>query len=414
MNKEIIMTMETEEWNDLLKHVFEHKKNDLKVDGFRKGQVPFDVYVKKFGLESLYMDAVDHALPTLYDKLIEENKDLINKIACRPSVDIKSVSNDKLEVKFTITFKPEVKLGKYKDLKINKEEAVVTEEEVNEEINYLRERYAELKDKTGKVEDGNIANINYEGFKEGTPFDGGKGENYDLTIGSHTFIPGFEEALIGMEVNEEKDIDLTFPENYHSEELKGQKVTFKVKVNSIKEKILPEFNEDFFKDLNMEGVNSLETLKTEVEAHIKGHKLADIEDKYFEECLSKVSENAKVDIPKEMIEEEIDRMVNDFNSRLQMQGMNLDTYMKMLGTNISAFKENFRTEAEKRVSYRLVLEAVVKEENITIDDKELDDYTKEMASKYKISEEDLIKEIGGKDFLKYDLEVRKALEIVTK
>ncbi len=414
MNKEIIMTMEKEEWNDLLKHVFEHKKNDLKVDGFRKGQVPFDVYVKKFGLESLYMDGVDHALPTLYDKLIEENKDLINKMACRPSVDIKSVSNDKLEVKFTITFKPEVKLGKYKDLKIKKEEAVVTLEEVNEEINYLRERYAELKDKTGKVEEGNIANINYEGFKEGKPFDGGKGENYDLTIGSHTFIPGFEEALIGMEVNEEKDIDLTFPENYHSEELKGQKVTFKVKVNSIKEKILPEFNEDFFKDLNMEGVNSLETLKTEVEAHIKGHKLADIEDKYFEECLSKVSEDAKVDVPKEMIEEEIDRIVKDFNGRLQMQGMNLDTYMKMLGTNIDTFRENFRLEAEKRVTYRLVLEAVVKEENITIDDNELDDYTKEMATKYKISEEDLIKEIGGKDFLKYDLEVRKALEIVTK
>ena len=234
MNKEIIMTMEKEEWNDLLKHVFEHKKNDVKVDGFRKGQVPYDVYVKKFGVESLYMDAVDHAIPTLYDKLIEENKDLVNKIACRPNVDIKSVTSDKLEVKFTIIFKPEVKLGKYKDLKIKKEEATVTEEEVNHELDHLRERYAELKEKTGKVEEGDIANINFEGFKDGKAFNGGKGENYDLTIGSHSFIPGFEEAIVGMEINEEKDIDLTFPENYHSEELKGQKVTFKVKVNSIK------------------------------------------------------------------------------------------------------------------------------------------------------------------------------------
>ena len=414
MNKEIIMTMEKEEWNDLLKHVFEHKKNDVKVDGFRKGQVPYDVYVKKFGVESLYMDAVDHAIPTLYDKLIEENKDLVNKIACRPSVDIKSVTSDKLEVKFTIIFKPEVKLGKYKDLKIKKEEATVTEEEVNHELDHLRERYAELKEKTGKVEEGDIANINFEGFKGGKAFDGGKGENYDLTIGSHSFIPGFEEAIVGMEINEEKDIDLTFPENYHSEELKGQKVTFKVKVNSIKEKILPEYNEDFFKDLNMEGVNSLETLKAEVEAHIKGHKLADIEDKYFEECLSKVSDNAKVEVPNEMIEEETDRMVNDFDNRLKMQGMNIDTYMKMLNVDLNTFKENFKPEAEKRVKYRLVLEAVVKEENITVEDKELDDYTKEMASKYQISEEDLLKEIGGKDFLKYDLEVRKALEIVTK
>ena len=414
MNKEIIMTMEKEEWNDLLKHVFEHKKNDVKVDGFRKGQVPYDVYVKKFGVESLYMDAVDHAIPTLYDKLIEENKDLVNKIACRPNVDIKSVTSDKLEVKFTIIFKPEVKLGKYKDLKIKKEEATVTEEEVNHELDHLRERYAELKEKTGKVEEGDIANINFEGFKDGKAFNGGKGENYDLTIGSHSFIPGFEEAIVGMEINEEKDIDLTFPENYHSEELKGQKVTFKVKVNSIKEKLLPEYNEDFFKDLNMEGVNSLETLKAEVEAHIKGQKLADIEDKYFEECLSKVSENAKVEVPNEMIEEETDRMVNDFDNRLKMQGMNIDTYMKMLNVDLNTFKENFKPEAEKRVKYRLVLEAVVKEENITVEDKELDDYTKEMASKYQISEEDLLKEIGGKDFLKYDLEVRKALEIVTK
>lgn len=414
MKKEIVMTMGKEEWTKLLDHVFEHKKNEVKVDGFRKGQVPKDIYIKKFGIESLYMDAVDHAIPTLYDKLIEENKDLLNEIAARPEVDIKSVSEDKLEVKFSITLKPEVKLGKYKDLGIKKEEAKVTEDEINDELNHLREQYVELKDKTGKVEKGDEANIDFEGFKDGKAFAGGKGENYPLVIGSNSFIPGFEDAIIGMEIGEEKDIDLTFPENYHSEELKGQKVTFKVKVNSIKERVLPEYNEEFFKDLNMEGVNSLDTLKTEIEAHIKGHKMAHIEDEYFENCLSKVSENAKVDVPVEMINEEIDRMVNDFSQRLQMQGMNIETYMKMLNVDLNTFKENFKPEAEKRVKYRLVLEAVVKEENIKVEDKELDDYTKEMATKYQVSEEDLLKEIGGKDFLKYDLEVRKALEIVTK
>lgn len=414
MKKEIVMTMEKEEWTKLLDHVFEHKKNEVKVDGFRKGQVPKDIYIKKFGIESLYMDAVDHAIPTLYDKLIEENKDLLNEIAARPEVDIKSVSEDKLEVKFSLTLKPEVKLGKYKDLGIKKEEAKVTEDEINDELNHLREQYVELKDKTGKVEKGDEANIDFEGFKDGKAFAGGKGENYPLVIGSNSFIPGFEDAIIGMEIGEEKDINLTFPENYHSEELKGQKVTFKVKVNSIKERVLPEYNEEFFKDLNMEGVNSLETLKAEIEAHIKGHKMAHIEDEYFENCLSKVSENAKVDVPVEMINEEIDRMVNDFSQRLQMQGMNIETYMKMLNVDLNTFKENFKPEAEKRVKYRLVLEAVVKEENIKVEDKELDDYTKEMATKYQVSEEDLLKEIGGKDFLKYDLEVRKALEIVTK
>lgn len=414
MKKEIVMTMEKEEWTKLLDHVFEHKKNEVKVDGFRKGQVPKDIYIKKFGIESLYMDAVDHAIPTLYDKLIEENKDLLNKIAARPEVDIKSVSEDKLEVKFSITLKPEVKLGKYKDLGIKKEEAKVTEDEINDELNHLREQYVELKDKTGKVEKGDEANIDFEGFKDGKAFAGGKGENYPLVIGSNSFIPGFEDAIIGMEIGEEKDINLTFPENYHSEELKGAKVVFKVKVNSIKERILPEYNEEFFKDLNMEGVTDYESLKNNVMEHIKGHKTAEIEDKYFDECLSKVSEEAKMDVPEEMINEEVDRITNEFSQRLSYQGMNIDTYLKMLNTDIDTFKANFKPEAEKRVKYRLVIEQVVKAEDIKVNDKEVDDYSKEMAKKYGVDESEFLSQIGGKEFLKYDLEVRKAIEIITK
>ena len=251
-------------------------------------------------------------------------------------------------------------------------------------------------------------------LKNGKAFDGGKGENYPLVIGSNTFIPGFEDALIGMEVNEEKDIDLTFPENYHSEELKGAKVVFKVKVNSIKERILPEYNEEFFKDLNMEGVTDYESLKNNVMEHIKGHKTAEIEDKYFDECLSKVSEEAKMDVPEEMINEEVDRITNEFSQRLSYQGMNIDTYLKMLNTDIDTFKANFKPEAEKRVKYRLVIEQVVKAEDIKVNDKEVDDYSKEMANKYGVDESEFLSQIGGKEFLKYDLEVRKAIEIITK
>ena len=410
--KEILMEMKGEEWSDLLKHVYEHKKANVEIKGFRKGQVPFDVYVKQVGLESLYMDAVDHAVADLYGKLLDENKDL--KIACRPAVDIKAVDKDHLEIMFSVTEMPEVKLGKYKDLKVKKEEAVVTDEEVEHELSHLREEFIELKDKEGKVENGDQAVIDFEGFKDGVAFKGGKGGNYPLVIGSNSFIPGFEEALIGMEKGEERDIDLTFPENYHSEELKGQKVTFKVKVNEIKERILPEYNEDFFKDLAMEGVNDEKSLREEIKNNIKTHKEKDLEDKYTEECLTKMSENAKIDVPAGMIDDEVERMMDDFSQRLQYQGMNIDTYINMLGMTKDAFKDNFRPEAEKRVRYRLCIEAVVKAEDIKIEDKELEDYTKEMAERYNLKEEELVEQLGGKDFLKYDLEVRKALEIITK
>ena len=410
--KEITIRIEGKEWEDMIKHVFEHKKSDLKIDGFRKGQVPFDVYEKRFGLESLYMDAVDHVLPIAYDKMLNDNKDL--KIACRPSVDVKSIGKDHVEILFGVTEKPEVKLGKYKDLKIKKDEATVTDEEVEHELTHLREQFIELKDKNGKVENNDQVIIDFEGFKAGKAFDGGKGENYPLVIGSNSFIPGFEEGLIGMEKGETKDLELTFPENYHAEDLKGQKVTFKVTVKEIKERILPEYNEDFFKDLAMEGVNSEESLKEEIKSHIMAHKTSDIEDKYFEDCLSKVSEETKIDVPEEMIKEEIDRITDEFASRLQMQGMNIDTYINMLGLTKDAFKDNFKGEAEKRVRYRLIIEEVVKAENIKIEEKELNDYTTEMAKKYNLKEEELLNQIGGKDFLKYDLEVRKALEIITK
>lgn len=413
MKKEIIVEMKGKEWTDLLDHVFEHKKADLKVDGFRKGQVPKDIYIKKFGIESLFMDAVDHAIPTLYDKMLKENKDL--SIACRPSVDIKAVDKEHLEVVFMITPKPEVELGDYKNLGIKKEEINVSDEEVEHELSHLKEQFVELKDKTeGVVAEGDEATIDFEGFKDGKPFEGGKAENYHLVIGSNSFIPGFEDGVKGMKIGEEKELDLTFPKDYHSEELKGAKVTFKVKVKSIKERVYPEYNDDFFKDLNMPEVDSLDKLKEEIKNHIKTHKEAEIEDKYFDECLTKVSENAKMNVPEEMIDEEVDRITHEFSDKLQMQGMNLDTYLKMLGMDIDKFKENFKTEAEKRVKFRLVIEEVVKAEKIKVDDKELNNYSKEMAEKYKMEEKEFLEQIGGKDFLKYDLEVRKALEIITK
>lgn len=412
--KEITVELKGKDWTDVLDHVYEHKKKDINVDGFRKGQVPKEVYIKKFGIESLYMDAIDHALPLLYDRMLEENKDL--ELACKPNVIPSEIDKDHLKVVFSVILKPEVKLGKYKELGIKKDEVKVTDEEIEHELSHIREQFVELKDKKegSKVENGDEAVIDFEGFKDGTPFDGGKGEDYPLTIGSNSFIPGFEEALIGMKLNEEKTIDLTFPENYHVEDLKGAKVQFKVKIKEIKERIYPEYNEDFFKDLNMPEVNSLEELKSSIKEHIEGHKQSDIEDKYFEECLTKVSENANMDIPNEMVDEEVERMNHDFAERLKMQGMNIDTYMKVLGMDQEKLDETFKPEAEKRVKFRLVIEAVVKEEKIEVTEKEVNEYLSEMATKYGVSEEEFVSEIGGRNFLEYDLKLKKALEIITK
>lgn len=412
--KEITVEIKGSEWGDILDHVFEHKKKDIKMDGFRKGQVPKEVYIKKFGIESLYMDAIDHALPKLYEKMMEENKDL--EMACRPEVEPKEIDKEHLKVAFKIVEKPEVKLGKYKDLGVEKDKIEVTEEEIEHELSHIREQFIELKDKKegSKVANGDEATIDFEGFKDGTPFEGGKGEDYPLTIGSNSFIPGFETALIGMKLGEEKTIDLTFPENYHVDDLKGAKVQFKVKIKELKERIYPEYNEEFFKDLNMPDVDSLDKLKNAIKEHIEGHKVADVEDKYFDECLSKVSEAAKMDVPQEMIDEEVNRMNEDFAKRLEMQGMNIDTYMQVLGMTKDKLNETFLPEAEKRVKYRLVIDAVVKEEKIAVSEKEVDEYLTEMANKYGVSEEEFINEIGGKEYLKYDLEVRKAVEIITK
>lgn len=412
MKKEIIMELKGEEWENLLDASWNKKKKDVELKGFRKGQVPKDVYIKQVGIESLYMDAVDEATDVLYRRLLEENKDL--EIAARPSVDVTKIDATHLEMKFTLVLKPEVKLGKYKDLGIKKEKAVVTDEEIDHELMHLREEYVELKDKEGKVEVNDEVTIDFEGFIDGKAFDGGKAEDYNLVIGSHSFIPGFEEGLVGTTLNEEKDLELTFPENYHVEDLKGKKVIFKVKVKGIKERVLPEYNKEFFEDLNMEGVDSLETLREELKNHIMSHKERDIEDKYLEEIIGVVNENATIDVPSEMIDDEVEHMLNDFSQRLSYQGLQLETYLKMLNTDVKSFKENFKGEAEKRVRFRLCLEEVIKSENIEVTAEEVDNYVKELAGVYNVSEEELVKEIGGKETLKYDLKVKKALDIMSK
>lgn len=414
MKEKYDVKLEGKEWKDCLKHAFDKKKKDIKMDGFRKGQVPYDVYVKKMGVEALYMDAVDIAVDVLYAKLLKDEKTIIP--VATPGIDIKNINHDEIEIEFTLVSAPKVELGKHTKLGIKKEEVVVTDSQIEHELHHLQEQFVEVKelDDDAVIKEGNVAVIDFEGFKEGKAFKGGKGEDYSLEIGSHTFIPGFEEALVGLKKGDTKDVNVTFPENYHSEDLKGQPVIFKVTVKAVKERVLPEFNKEFFEDLNVGGVESLEDLKKYIKENMTAERSKQIEDEYLFKCLDEVVKNSKFDIPEEMTEDETNRLVKEFSEKLSYQGLKLEDYLKYINSNINDFKATLKDEANKRVGYRLIMDAIIENEKIEVSDEELESELKKTSEQYKMSVEDFLKEIGNKELFKYDLLMRKAMEIVTK
>ena len=412
MKESYTLKLEGKEWKECLKESFNKKKKDIKLDGFRKGQVPYDIYVKKSGIETLYMDAIDMAVDKLYAKLLSDPKTVTP--AATPSIDIKNISAKEVEIEFTLVGTPEVKLGKYKKLGVKKEEVVVSDEEVDHEIEHIREQFVEVKslEDKAKIKEGHVAVIDFEGFLNGTPFQGGKGEDYSLEIGSHTFIPGFEEALVGLKKGDKKDVKVTFPENYHSEELKGQPVVFKVEIKEVKERVFPEFDKDFFEDLNVGGVESLDDLKNYIKENKKVEKEKQIEDEYLFKCLDKVVEDSKFEIPAEMTEDEVNRLVREFSEKLQYQGLRLEDYLKYCNSNLNDFKATLKDEANKRIGYRLMMDAIVEKEKLEVTDEELENGLNETAEQYGMSREDFEKQIGSKDLFKYDLLMRKAMKVV--
>ena len=320
---EIEIKVEGKEWEDAITKSFNKNVQNVKVDGFRKGKVPRNIFEKKFGKESLYNDAIDFVLQEKYATVIKDSK-LIPII--QPTIDIKEIDDEKLVFTFRITTKPEVKVEKYTKLGVKKGEVKVTEEEVKSRINSLLEQYADIVIKDGKIENGDTAVIDFEGFKDGVAFDGGKGENYPLEIGSNTFIPGFEEQLIGLKAGDEKDIKVTFPEDYASEELKGQEAVFKIKVHEVKTKELPEMDEEFFKDLGYEGVETEEQLKDLVKADLEAKQEYELENKYVDDLLEEAAKHTVVDLPEELVHEEIHRMMHQYEENLKMQGITLDMF----------------------------------------------------------------------------------------
>lgn len=407
---EVVIKIDGEAWTKALDQTFAKKQKTAKVDGFRKGKVPRDIYEKHFGKESLFIDAADLVLQDAYVKAMEESK-LIPVV--QPAVDLKSLNEDGVEFTFKIITKPEVKVNKYKGLNIKPEKVEVTEEEVNHELGHLLERYTELVTKEeGTVEEGNVAVIDFEGFKDGVAFDGGKGENYSLEIGSHTFIPGFEEQVVGMKTGEEKEIEVTFPEEYGAKDLAGAKAAFKVKVNEIKEKQNRELDEEFFEDLGMDGVNSEETLKEEIKKSISAQKEMDAENKYVDAILEGVSKNVEVDIPEEMVEEEVTRLMHRFEEQMRMQGISLEVYYQFTHSSEADLRNQLEKEAYSNVLYRLMLEEIMNLESIEVTAEEADKEAEELAKKYQMDKEDFLKEFGGIDMVQYDLEMRKTIELL--
>jgi len=409
---ELTVVVDAETFDKALDQAFKKVVKKINIPGFRKGRIPRPIFEQRFGVESLYQDAIDIVLPEAYEKAVEETG--IEPVAA-PDINVEKIAKGEgVTFKVTVVVKPEVKLGQYKGLEVEKVETEVTDEDVQKELENLQKRHAELVVKEdAPAENGDTVVIDFEGFVDGVAFEGGKGENHPLELGSGSFIPGFEEQLVGMKAGEEKEINVTFPEEYHAEELAGKEATFKVKVHEVKGLVLPELDDDFAVDVDDE-VETLDALKEKIKNRLKEEKEHEAKHKIENEVLEKASANAEMDIPEEMIDAEVERMVKEFDQRLQSQGLNLELYTQFSGQTTDSLKEQMRSDAEKRVRVSLTLEAIVKAENIEVTDEEVEAELEKMSEAYNIPVDQIKQLLGSLDNVRYDLKMNKAIELLVE
>jgi len=406
---ELITTVEGEAWKTAQKKAFNRLAKKVNLPGFRPGTAPAALVKKQISTQNVLMEAIDDVAGEALSAAIKEH-DLW--VVTRPSLDIESIDEEKVTFKFIVTVKPEVKLGDYKGLDIHKEEVNVEAADVDAEITRLQERFADLVLKEeGKVENGNTAVIDFEGFKDDVPFEGGKGESYPLVIGSGTFIPGFEEQLIGMGVEETKDINVTFPEEYQVAELAGQPVVFKVTVHEIKEKVLPEVNDELVKQAKVENVETVDAYREFAHKNLEETKTREANQKFENEVLTAIVEAAEVEIPDVMVEEETDNLVRDFEQRLQAQGFGLDQFLQITGNTKEGIREEMSKDAYNKVNVRLVLEAIAAAESLEVSEEDIEKELNNIAEMYAMPL-DQVKAAISADAISYDLRIRKALEFV--
>lgn len=401
-----------EQVNAGLDKAFKKVVKEINVPGFRKGKMPRQMFEKRFGAESLYQDAIDFILPDAYANAVEEAG--INPVQ-NPEIDIETIEKGQPLV-FTakVTVKPEVQLGEYKGLEVAKPDTEVTDEDIENQLKENQERFAELELKEDEaIVEGDTAVIDFEGFVDGEAFDGGQGSDYSLEIGSNSFIPGFEEQLVGVKAGEEKDVEVTFPEEYHAAELAGKSATFKVKVNEVKSKQLPELNDDFAKEIDPE-VESLEALRTKMKENMATDKKAAADAALRDELVQKAAANSTIDLPHAMIHTEMDRMMADFEQRLTQQGMTLELYFQFSGQDEEALRAQMHDDAETRVRVSLTLEAIAAAENMQVSSEEIDKELEKMSAQFNMDIEQIKTSLGGTEMLENDIRMQNTVEFLVE
>ena len=402
-------TIEAAKFDEAMKKVYVKTAKYFTIPGFRKGKAPMQMVEKHYGSEIFYEDTFNELVPEIYDAAIKENN--IAAVS-RPNIDVSQIGKGQ-DLVFTavVQTKPEVKLGKYKGIELPKVEYTVSDKDVEHELGHMAEHNARLVTIEDRpVEKGDIAVIDFEGFLDGKPFEGGKAEKHELEIGSNTFIPGFEDQVIGMKIDEEKDLNVTFPEDYFSKELAGKPVVFKVKVHEIKHKELPKMDDEFAKDVS--EFDTLADLKNSIKEKIQ--KENDDKAKYETEdnAIKAVCDGVELEIPSGMIETEVDNMVKDVEQRLQYQGLTLEQYYALSGKPEAVMRDEMKETAEKNVKSRLVIEAIIKAEDIKPEDKEVEEKLKEMAKNYQKTEEEMLQNTYLKDYITENMKVEKAIQFV--
>lgn len=408
----LTVTVPKEEVNKGLDQAFKKVVKQVNVPGFRKGKMPRPLFEQRFGVESLFQDALDFILPEAYASAIEEVG--INPVD-RPEIDVEEMEKDK-DLVFTakVTVEPEVKLGDYKGLKVEKQETEVTDEDVTKAIDAELARKAELVVKEeGSVAEGDVVNLDFDGYVDGEAFEGGKADGFDLEIGSGQFIPGFEEQLVGTKVGDEKEVEVKFPEEYHAEELANKDAVFKVKINEIKSKEVPELNDEMAKEID-ETVESVDALKEKIKTDLAEQKKVNAENAMKEELIVKASENAEIEIPEAMINTELDRMMKEFEQNIAQQGLNLELYFQFSGQTEEDLKESMNEDAKARVKTNLTLAAIAKAENIEVSDADVEAELQTMSEQFGISIEDIKAALGNTEVLKDDLRIKKAIDVLVE
>ncbi len=402
------VTVEGQQWKDAVDKAFKKIAKNVKIDGFRKGHVPTGMIEKKVSMEERYAQAIeDNANEWMRDAFKELD---LNPIS-QPQLDVKSMSADKAELVFTFAVMPEVELGEYKGLKYEMESVEVTDEEINEEIDRMRKQYADLETVEGEAKDGDTVKIDYEGFKDGVAFEGGKAEGYNLKLGSGSFIPGFEDQLIGCKAGDEKELNLTFPEDYHAEDLKGAEVVFKVTVHEVTREVLPELDDDFAKDTNIPNVETVDDLKKTVKERLEAAKKSQAESAADEKLFEQLSENTKVDMPDALVDDEANNQIQQMAAQIQQYGLSFSQYLQMMGKTIDDLRADYRENAEKSVKLRLALNKIAEVENLEATDEDVEEQYHDLSVQYGMDVEK-IKPLVSEDLIRQDVKTTKAYNFV--